>query len=306
MGNASRNSPTRWDSHPGRMMVPVSKRGRSTKAAKQCYFCGRTGSMSKEHAWPQWLGRGAEVEPTQTTRTLGFRRTAVDTYSETVTEVTTKPGSVLTTRIREVCVACNSGWMSRLEQDVRAPLERLWAPDHPFGFTSLTPSEVHAVAAWAVKTAWVRERVQQGSVTPTASMRQDFADTGTPPEFTSVWVGRHRGLSNFGVYVAQIDALHQDEPWHAKASRHVLICTLTFRGLSILVRTDDGWGVPQFAPPEDRWARLWPRDLGLPWPPARVVTDDDVLAVAAGFSGWMRVPDLPNFERAEVRHNRRN
>lgn len=262
--------------------------------------------MSKEHAWPQWLGRGAEVEPTQTTRTLGFRRTAVDTYSEAPTQVTTKPGSVLTTRIREVCVACNGGWMSRLEQEVRAPLERLWAPDYSSGFTSLTPSEVQTAATWAVKTAWVRERVQDGKVTPTASMRQEFAATCRPPQFTSVWIGQHRGRSNFGVYVAQIDALHEQEPWDAEASRHVLICTLTFRGLSLLVRTDDGWGVPQFTPPQDQWTRLWPRDSGLLWPPARVVTDDDVLAVAAGFSAWMRVPDLPNFERADTRHIRRN
>lgn len=36
-----------------------------------------------------------------------------------------KPGSVLTTRIREVCAACNNGWMSRLETDTRPILELL-------------------------------------------------------------------------------------------------------------------------------------------------------------------------------------
>jgi hypothetical protein len=35
-------------------------------------------NMTKEHAWPQWLGKGAQVEPTQTTHSIGFGHTADD------------------------------------------------------------------------------------------------------------------------------------------------------------------------------------------------------------------------------------
>jgi hypothetical protein len=38
--------------------------------------------MTKENAWPQWLGEGAQVEPTQTTRIIGFGRTADDALTE--------------------------------------------------------------------------------------------------------------------------------------------------------------------------------------------------------------------------------
>lgn len=58
--------------------------------------------MTKEHAWPRWLGAGIEVELEQTTRTVGFARTAKDALTEAPNLIDTKPGSVLTTRIREV------------------------------------------------------------------------------------------------------------------------------------------------------------------------------------------------------------
>ena len=94
--------------------------------------------MTNEHAWPQWLGQGAQVEPTQTTRSIGFGRTAEDAMTEAPNQIVVKPGSVLTARIREVCADCNSGWMSRLEEDARPILQRLWEPSYPFARTTVS------------------------------------------------------------------------------------------------------------------------------------------------------------------------
>ena len=55
--------------------------------------------MSKEHAWPQWLGAGAQVEPTWTTRRVGYRRTAPDTFTEDRTQVIDRNRAVLNVRI---------------------------------------------------------------------------------------------------------------------------------------------------------------------------------------------------------------
>src|SRR5437764_9401972 len=109
---------------------------RPQKPAKTCYFCGLYGGMSQEHAWPQWLGEGAEVESTRSSRTVGYRRTADDTFSEDQTVVINRNGSVLKARLREVCERCNNGWTSQLETAARPPLERLWAPSHAFGRTT--------------------------------------------------------------------------------------------------------------------------------------------------------------------------
>ncbi len=51
---------------------------RAPAGPERCPFLGRTGNMTKEHAWPRWLGQGEQVEPTHTTRSIGFGRTADD------------------------------------------------------------------------------------------------------------------------------------------------------------------------------------------------------------------------------------
>lgn len=148
--------------------------------------------MTKEHAWPQWLGQGAQVEPTQTTRSIGFGRTAEDAMTEAPNQIVVKPGSVLTARIREVCAGCNSGWMSRLEEDARPILQRLWEPSYPFGRTTVSLDQAATVATWATKTAWVRERVSDSTTTATPEMRRYLMTERLPPEYTSVWIARHR------------------------------------------------------------------------------------------------------------------
>ena len=118
--------------------------------------------------------------------------------TEAPNRIVTTPGSVLTARIREVCADCNNGWMTRLEEDARPLLHRLWQPSYPFGVTTFTAPEVSTIATWAAKTAWVRERVCDPDSTPTAQMRRDLMVRQMPPEFTSVWIARHQGKSNFG------------------------------------------------------------------------------------------------------------
>jgi hypothetical protein len=264
--------------------------------------------MTKEHAWPQWLGQGEQVEPTQTTRTIGFGRSADDAMTEAPNRVVIKPGSVLTARIREVCADCNNGWMSRLEEEVRPLLQRLWQPSYPFGVTTFSAREAEIVATWAAKTAWVRERVTDPDSTPTAQMREELMVRQMPPDFTSVWIARHQGQSNFGVYAARIEVTHQDDHWTTSRRRHVLICTMTFRGLSVLVRTDDGWGVPPMRLPAQKWQVFWRAGDTVQWPPDSPASDGDVRAAAAHYAGWLRTPEIPVFNRdpngwQEIRRN---
>lgn len=168
--------------------------------------------MSDEHAWPQWLGKGAQVEPTQTTRTIGYDRTGEYEMTETPTVVVKKKGSVLAARVREVCRSCNNGWMSRLEMSAQPLLEQLWAPSYLFGRTTITVDEAALLATWATKTAWIRERASDSVVTASAEMRRHLMDANMPAEFTRVWFARHEGRTNFGVYVGRMEVTHQDDP----------------------------------------------------------------------------------------------
>ncbi len=267
-----------------------------SKPPKHCMFCGQTGQMTKEHAWPQWLGAGIRVAPIQSTRTIGFGRVAGDVMREKPNLLVHKSGSVLTARVREVCASCNNGWMSRLETEVVPLLDRLWMPAYPFGRTSLNEKQAATVATWATKTAWVRELVDQPGLTSTPEMRLQLMQTLHPPEFTSVWFARHQGLSNFAAYVAQIDAARADEPWDTTNVRRVLICTMAFRGLAITVRTDSDWGVPQMELPQLIWTRFWPTDGSVQWPPPQPAGDADVRTPAAHHTRWLNLP-AGQFER---------
>ncbi|MCW2768435.1 MAG: hypothetical protein JWO11_4394 [Nocardioides sp.] len=261
-------------------------------------FCGGPGPMTKEHAWPQWLGRAAEVEPLQHSLTSGFSRTADDALSELPNQAVHKQGSVLTSRIREVCAACNNGWMSRLEVRVRPLLERLWAPAYPLGSSWFNTSELTLLSSWATKTAWVRERVADRTNTADSDVRQAFAQSLLPPELTAVWVARHQGDYDFAAFHTSIEVTHRDQDWSTGERRSVRLCSLVFHGLVFLVRTDSGTGVPAFALPEESWLQLWPHRHPMPWPPSRTVTDDESYLVTKALQNWLTLPATAQFHRS--------
>ena len=186
--------------------------------------------------------------------------------------------------------------MSKLETSARPLLERLWQPSHAFGRTAVSVDEASVLATWATKTAWIRERLSDPVVTPTPGLRRYLMDHQLPPQFTRVWIARHQGRSNFGVYVGQIETSHEDDSWDSERRRHVLVCAMTFRGLSVLVRTDDGWGVPEMTLRPRQWRQFWPVPETIQWPPPVPVSDGDVQIAAMQYS-WLRNPDVPTFNR---------
>lgn len=72
---------------------------------------------------------------------------------------------------------------------------------------------------------------------------------------------------------------------------------MTFRGLTMLVRTDDGKGAPQMALPADMWRRVWPVEGPIDWPPPQAASDEDIHVVATRLRGWLRMPEVPVFHR---------
>jgi hypothetical protein len=250
--------------------------------------------MSKEHAWPQWMKATARVLPTRTHTSIGFSRTAEDTLTEAPNVTRERQGSVLTVQVREVCRLCNNGWMSALEIQARPVLEPLWSGEK----TRLTSAEVVVVTRWAVKTAWMHERSQHEVPTPTADQRRAVLD-GRLPALTRVWAARHLGEIDFWSPVATVSTGHRDDAWDAPQKRQVMIAMLVCHGVALLVRTDDGTGVPALRMDTALWTPLWPRaGRGrLAWPRRTAAGDDDLRARMLDHTDWVQVPDVPRFER---------
>lgn len=72
---------------------------------------------------------------------------------------------------------------------------------------------------------------------------------------------------------------------------------MTFRSLSVFVRTDDGWGVPPMTLPQQTWQKFWPATESAPWPPVSPASDEDIQIAAMQNSNWLRMPDVPVFNR---------
>lgn len=88
--------------------------------------------------------------------------------------------------------------------------------------------------------------------------------------------------TNFGANLAKIIASRRDDPWDVLDGREVLVRTLLFHGVAVVVRTDGSDCVPPKHLPTDRWARLWPINDSVVWPPLAQVSHRDVTAPQSG------------------------
>jgi hypothetical protein len=273
---------------------PKSRRG---GPVRRCAFCGLSGGMTKEHVWPQWLRQLAgELEPVRFAHTAGFERSAADAFREMPTVTVQQPGSVLNLVARAVCARCNSGWMSRLEERARPLLLGLAEAACTGALYVLTPDQAAAVAAWAVKTAWMREFTSP-SRSSTAKMRHSLYQRLLPPEFSMVWAARHVGELDFDILQAVVSIARYDRRWDDGNTRRAQWTCLTFRGIALLVYTVDGWGVP---PPQRNpalWVPLWPSVAAVRFPPPTTIDDSGVKTAVARHTPWLQFPDVPRFER---------
>lgn len=105
-----------------------------------CMFCGSAGPMSEEDVVPLWAGRALDA-----TGRVVLRRGPDGTFVREYTGLRVKlPG---------VCVSCNTGWMSRLENTVKPWLSPAIRGEE----IVLAMPQQRVVAFWAAKTALLYE-----------------------------------------------------------------------------------------------------------------------------------------------------
>src|SRR5207249_4087328 len=106
-----------------------------------CIFCGKGGPFSREHVLPNWTAELIGL------RRVEVRRRVLDGPPTTWQKV----GSFGHT-VTSVCVRCNTGWMSDLEDDTKPILSPLIYPREKRD-VRLTPDEQIILAAWLWKIA---------------------------------------------------------------------------------------------------------------------------------------------------------
>ncbi|MDQ6720753.1 MAG: hypothetical protein M3003_08160 [Candidatus Dormibacteraeota bacterium] len=148
-----------------------------TAVARSCVFCGATGKLTNEHAWPRWLINELLKPGLRPMRRWGKADalTGPDTDSRDVT-------------VKRACRSCNTGWMADLETLVM-PILRPWIKGQA---ARLIYVQQQHVAAWAVKTAMMLQYTpirQGGTIIPSAQYTELYARKISPPDRVEVFIG---------------------------------------------------------------------------------------------------------------------
>lgn len=126
------------------------------RRAWSCPFCGSQEGRTKEHVWPQWLraspGATQLLQDATGKRSPNLRAFIVrdenGTYQSS-SEALPQLAELLPEVSVGVCKACNTGWMSQLENETRSLLLPSLVGQLPI---SLSLEDQALLAAWATKT----------------------------------------------------------------------------------------------------------------------------------------------------------
>ncbi len=245
-------------------------------APRHCAFCGSTANLHREHVFPKWLSRLIfEIlrdDPRNPPHTL-FRvhmQTGDGDRVGTLIDVVTK----------RVCKACNTGWMSCLEDGVKPILTPLLRE----ASVALSPADQAVLSQWAAKTAMTvdlaRTRSPHRSLVPERHCGE-LMRTAQPPRRCEVWLAAYQG-EHFGCSTHT----HENEITFETAPDlgTYRIYALTINVLGVLLQLvgdtmPEHWtlqGAPQPGPTAHR---IWPpHGEFVTWPPPETLDDDGLAA----------------------------
>jgi hypothetical protein len=242
-------------------MIPPRVHPERPLARKACVFCGGGEPWAKEHVLPEWVAQQLRVGR------LDVKR---DHFSEP-DRFWQKVGSFGLTA-REVCKACNSGWMSDLENAVRPFMVRVLLAE---GTVTLSPDEQVVLVAWLWKTAILHERAGPHRYFSTEE-RQCLRRGDAPPSGgVLVWIGCYKGTR-----VAKISGGPSTFKAHRGEKYPAMQMTLRlgpFAAHVLALRPRDGVTAELASRYDFRTAeiQIWPeRGDTVTWPPRQALEDE--------------------------------
>jgi hypothetical protein len=150
--------------------------------------------LTKEHIFPEWMQKYVVVPHGYTDHFVSRdgRLPPLGVVEKHRREGRKhRPGTPMQHRLRVVCRACNTGWMSQLQEQAIPLLTPLLMG----GALELTPVAQATVAAWAVMTEMVGQFTEPRMVSISSAERAAFAATRVPDAISQwrVWIGRVTG-----------------------------------------------------------------------------------------------------------------
>lgn len=244
--------------------------------ARACIFCG-TRPTTREHVYPRWIRDALPI--------AAARYRTSDAEGNRLWEQAT-----FDIEARVVCKACNTGWMSDLEGEVKP----LLADAMMYGADlTMTEGQQRTIALWAIKTAFVLESYRKGSTfdhipewqarwMPRTRTRGDAADP--PPGISVVMFGRQLvltsedGIEHFAVSRSVGIALREPPNDSKGYVATFVVGYVGFQVFGVNLQVERTPNV-RYAPwVLERTTPLWPASgRSATWPPSLVMTTEEAI-----------------------------
>lgn len=226
-----------------------------------CVFCGST-PTTKEHVFPRWLNR---YLPSQHQQLEQAR------YGEGAFDITRSSVGFDFT-VRKVCDSCNSGWMSRLENET---IDVLHPMISGLALQLLSLKTQRQIAVWAVKTAMMLDNTQVAPILPSVQLQRMRSHRAIPRN-TRVWLGACNELYPLVTcHTVRIELGNRKNPgvlhtggFYSPLKIGHLCLYVYFTPVDVTIQYPALYHAAV--------ARLWPpRGSSLPWPPPVRSTDGE-------------------------------
>lgn len=251
---------------------------------RTCAFCGAAGPLTKEHVFGDWLSRlGLDSEPAV------HRAGPLNGLGKDL-----GTGPMFARTVRNVCLSCNNGWMSVLEQVAQHALGHLILGRQG----DIAPEQQGLLALWAQKTAMVAMLVSSeaerssgyGLAESEYRALYELRDQSRPLPASTLWIGRYTGTRQAVAWVTpfavQLDGL--PEPAHP----HGYTATIAVGQLIIHWTRFTTPGMDLDLSIRQGMSQLWPPQEPIKWPQGVDVDDAHFLGFVAGKDIRVRHPQM--------------
>lgn len=150
--------------------------------ARRCAFCCKE-KRTREHILGDWLAKYFPVSG----------KNAVATITRQDGSSFSFPTNAFEQKVKVVCETCNTGWMSALEGRVKPFLGQMIRAAVP---TTLDNSRQRILATWAVKTAFMFDKIHTATPVVPESEYHRLYVAQQPPSGYVVWIGFRADLRN--------------------------------------------------------------------------------------------------------------
>lgn len=261
--------------------------------AHKCVFCEVNNANSREHFYSGWMH---DLLP------LGTKGTSNGEFIEEHSKIGVvskyekwvKPGELFTKKMKVVCVTCNNGWMSQLDEAAK----QLLTPIIKGEYVTLDAASLEILARWATLKAIVSEHDAGSTDMTPIEDRKAFMNGGAIPDYFHIYLLSHSCASRIGyVRTSQAVSLTPDGPQpplngRLKNTQQISVI-LGSAMLHMNAARVDGFRIEdRLHMPKVAERRIWPPDITpLSWPARPVLTCDQMRELAYAMDRIMALPE---------------